>query len=130
MNCRKAYRAMQDLLDGSLPDGSVLEEHLKGCSECRGELARLRQVQEAADRARTCEPDPERLRRVSGRVLAALAAQRLAPRVSVHRLRWAAVASAAVLLGFCGGLWTGRSVWPRQVTLTRVVTRPQVSGGQ
>ena len=44
MNCREVQALLDDLLDGDLPEGQrrKVEDHLRGCAECRTSEARLR----------------------------------------------------------------------------------------
>lgn len=44
MNCREVQALLDDLVDGDLPEGQrrKVEDHLKGCAECRTSKARLR----------------------------------------------------------------------------------------
>lgn len=125
MNCRRARKLMHELLDGSLADREALDRHLTQCDACRMQMARLRDVEAVViDTVAHSTGEPDLGREMAG-IWQAIDAR--SQRAEPPRRLWLipACAAAAALL-FCLGLWTGRAAWPREVTVTRVVTEPKV----
>jgi len=89
---------LQAYLDGTLPpeEARAVHAHLDGCTECRAELALLREADEAL-RAWPVLPEPEGL---AARVMAQIAAETApAPRLWEAPLPWLRVHWSEVLLG-------------------------------
>ncbi len=127
MNCRRARRLMHELLDGSVTDREALDTHLAECDACRAEMSRLREAHDAVAATVACptgEPDFEREMAAIWQAIDARGER--AERARHGRLWLVPACAAAAVLLFCLGLWTGREAWPREVTVTRVVTRPEI----
>jgi anti-sigma factor RsiW len=111
-------------MDGTLADGRELGEHLAQCADCRAELRALQQI-EAALREVVQHDVPEHaLDRLSAGVMPAVAARQAQPAPGAS-LRWA-IAGAMAVAALCVGLAAGRWLWPRELTVTRVLKVPEV----
>lgn len=125
MNCRRARRLMHELLDGSPTGREALDTHLAACEPCRAEMARLRDAHDAVAATVACptgEPDFEREMAGIWQAIDARSRRADGPR----RLWPIPACAAAAMLLFCLGLWAGRTAWPREVTVTRIVAEPQI----
>ena len=126
MNCRKARRLIDQLLDGTLDDRAALDEHLERCDACRSVLARLQRVQDAVSRAVRSSPDEARLDQITAGILAGVRERDRHAPVAAGGLRWGPLAGVAVLAAFALGLSMGRAVWPREMVVTKVVPKREV----
>jgi anti-sigma factor RsiW len=125
VNCRRARRLMHELLDGNLTDREALDTHLAECEACRAEMSRLRDAHAAVAATVACptgEPDFEREMAGIWQAIDDRSGRAARPR----RLWPIPVCAAAAVLLFCLGLWAGRAAWPREVTLTRIVAKPEI----
>ncbi len=122
MDCRQAREQMHETLCVSAPPGAPLEAHLAGCTVCREHFARLTALQGVV-RSSTAAPVPdERLAEAVERARAQAVAGQRAARPG-RPLAWAGAALAFGLCAFAGGLWTGRTACPREVTVVRTEVR-------
>ena len=124
MNCRQANRLMDDVLNGVLEHSSELEAHLAECDRCAAEWSALQRLARAARGELGRPVDEDRLERLTGSLLRALAAE---PRPAPYMpLVWARAAAALGLLlaAFAGGVAVGHALWPTQRVTTRVVEKP------
>jgi anti-sigma factor RsiW len=120
VNCRRARRLVQDLLDGCLANPTELDQHLATCQACRTHLARLQRLSAAVAGDVRCSPDEARLERVTAGVEGAIAAERRAQEPTGRGRPWRALVAAAMLGVFALGLLAGRMVWPRETVVTQV----------
>lgn len=126
MNCRRARELFDELLNGTLTDRAPLDRHVDECEACRAELRRLQQVHEAVARTVRRDVDEARLERATEAILAGITASPPVAAVAAVRLRWASVALAAALAAFVLGTQLGRTLWPEQVVVTKLVPRTEV----
>jgi len=127
MNCRKSLALMHEVLNGIPTDRGELEAHLEECTSCRDDFARLRRVQDLAAGAVSPAPVPEALlEAVTERVLAAVGHEGPGGRATWYAALRLALSAACAVLVFALGMAVGRQAWPREVTVTQVVDRPQV----
>ncbi len=127
MNCRHARREMDRLLYGAPRDRDRLDQHLRQCEACRGELARLAKLDAALQEGLAWEPEQADLERVTGAILDAVARQREgAPVRPLLTWRRSAAACAAVCAVFVCGLLAGRHLFPREIVGTKAVAGPRI----
>jgi anti-sigma factor RsiW len=97
--------------DGELPacEQQAVEEHVRACTDCSGELARLREL----SRVLSAAPVPEVPRGLSGRLRAGL---RTSGELEIIRIcRVASMAAAALLMVCVVSLWTSEPPAPAQI---------------
>lgn len=116
---------MHEILDERRADAGEVEEHLAACGGCRAAFARLADADAATRQIVSGLGDEARSSRAVAAALEAIEASRATP-VRSRRFALAVVAPAVGLAVFAVGIWCGRSAWPREVTVTRVETRPEI----
>ena len=127
MNCREARNLMDEVLDGNPIHQTRLEAHLAECERCRDQWVMLRRTQEALAECVRRPVEPSALERLTTDVLAEVGAQQTGTPAAAGGRRWVAFAMAAsLLLAFATGVGAGRTIWPRAVTVTKVVTQHEV----
>jgi hypothetical protein len=127
MKCSEAMKRMRAATFGELEAGAAkeLEEHLRGCAECRLEQAALAEAAKALKALTLLERSPERQEAAAG------AMAREWERVQERRWerprrRWARAAGAAAVAALAAGALLA---WPRaglELVATRVGGRAQV----
>ncbi len=127
MNCRNARKLMHEILDGTFTHQARLEAHLTECERCRAQWAMLSRTQDALIQCVGRPVEDSALERLTSSVLAEVGTRETGPPVVPAPRRWVAVAIAAgLLLAFATGLGAGRTIWPREMAVTRVVTEREV----
>ena len=117
---------MDHLLDETLADAAELDAHLAKCTRCRAELARLRQVRVTVRQSVRHQADEARLERATAKARAAIEAQAPGPSRVRRPVGRVLPALGALLLAFALGVGAGRTAYPREVMVPRVVTRTEV----
>jgi hypothetical protein len=118
---------MHDVLDGDFGQEAALRSHLAECEVCRAQWAVLHRTQHALSRCVGRPVEPAVLERLTDDVLAEVNAPPSTPQSRPALWRWVPVGLAAgLLLAFAAGLGAGRALWPREVAVTKVVTRREV----
>jgi len=125
MNCKQARRLMQEIADGTLGDHGEFDRHIAQCPRCRLEWQALQRIEGAVASIVRCQPPAERLERATVGALQTIERQRPRALAGLSRLSWAA-AAALLIAVFATGLYAGRTVWPREVTVTKTVKVPEV----
>ena len=125
MNCKQARRLMQEIADGTPGGHDEFDRHIAQCPGCRLEWHQLQQISAALTETARCEPPAERLERATVRALRMIERQRPRLLAGLSRLGWAAAAVLMIAL-FASGLYAGRTVWPREVIVTKTVKVPEV----
>lgn len=119
MSCRDQARLLGAYFDGELDLAAALaaEDHLRSCSRCSEELARLRALRGALRRHGSMEEAPARL---WGRIRAGLAPR---PAPGGYGWRWGAVCASPGILALALGLWLALSApaTPESASPVRVV---------
>ena len=120
MNCEQARRVMQDVLDGTQADHAELDAHCAECPQCRAEWRQLQAIDSAVRAGVRCDVPVECRDRVMADALRRI---ELRQGHAARGTRWPRrVATAALLIAiFVGGIYAGRTVWPREVTVTKTV---------
>jgi len=127
VNCREARNLMDEVLDGILTHQARLESHLTECDRCREQWVVLRRTEGTLAECVGRPVEESALERLTETVLAEVGVRQTEAPAVAGRRRWVAFAMAAgLLLAFAAGLGAGRTVWPRAVTLTKVVTQHEV----
>ncbi len=125
MNCEQARRVMQDILDGTQVDNAELDAHCAQCPQCRAEWRQLQAIDSAVRADTQCDVPVASRDRV---MASALQRIEFESADTARGARWLRrVATAALLAAvFASGLYAGRAVWPREVTITQIVKVPEV----
>lgn len=125
MNCEQARGVMQDVLDGTQADHAELDAHCAECPQCRAEWRQLQAIASAVRADVRCDVPVECRDRVIAGALRRIEFQQ---GHVVRDVRWVrGVATAALLIAvFATGLYAGRTVWPREVIVTKTVMVPEV----
>ncbi len=127
MNCRNARKLMDEVLDGNPAHQARLEEHVAECEQCRAQWSLLSRTQDALAQSVSRSVEPSALEQLTENVLTEVGAREARLQVMPAPRRWLAFAVAAgLLLAFGVGLGAGRTVWPREMTVTKVVTEREV----
>ena len=125
MNCKQARRLMQDILDGTQADHAELDGHCAECPQCRAEWRQLQALDSAVRADVRCDVPVARRDRVIAAALHRIESQQGR---AARSARWPKLVTAAalVIVAFSVGLGAGRTVWPREVIVTKTVKVPEV----
>jgi hypothetical protein len=94
MNCPECQDLLQERLDGRAPaDRAALEDHLRGCADCRERHLAAQRLTEGLRRLPAPAPSPG----LTGRIVAQVLAERRAA-LRFRRRVWAAAVAAGLLL--------------------------------
>ena len=101
------------------------EHHLAECTRCRVEWRQLQRLERAVRADTRCAVPAERREQAIADILQQMAAQ------PTHSVVWRAwprwvMAAALIIVAFSAGLGAGRTVWPREVIVTKTVKIPEV----
>ncbi|MFQ6130449.1 MAG: anti-sigma factor family protein [Armatimonadota bacterium] len=125
MRCRQARRLIHELIDGDVCGDADLDQHLAECAACRQELWALERAQDAVGAVVQRDVPDQALERIAAGVTSSVQAPGRQPIRPVWRKLVPAFAAASLVM-FLAGVGVGRWAWPRELTVTEVVTVPKV----